>query len=128
MSINDLITRTAVQTAVYWPDPVEDGFGTKTYGTPVEITCRWEAKQQLVRAFDAKGNTYDYICIAYVTQDLDMEGVLYLGRLTDLTAQEITTPAIKDGTYVIKQFEKVPSLYSTTDFLRRAFLTQWQYR
>jgi len=128
MSINDLITRAAVQTAVYWPDPVEDGFGTKTYGTPVEILCRWEAKQQLVRAYDAKGNTYDYIGIVYVTQDLDMEGVLYLGTLTDLTAQELVTPAIKTGTYVIKQFEKVPSLYSTTDFLRRAFLTQWQYR
>jgi hypothetical protein len=128
MSIGDLLTRTLTQTAVYWGNPQEDGFGTKIWDDPVEILCRWEMKQQLVRGYDYKGNTFDYIGIIYVLQDVDIEGVLFLGTLDDLTDSEESNPVIPEDAYVIKQFEKIPALYSTTDFVRRAFLTQWQYR
>ncbi len=128
MGIANLLARTSTQTAVYWGNPVEDGFGGKTYDDPIEIPCRWESKQQLVRGWDAKGNTFDYICIVYVLQDLDVEGVLFLGTLDDLSPAEESDPRIPDTAYVIKQFEKVPAIYSTTVFLRKAYLTQWQYR
>jgi hypothetical protein len=128
MNVGDLLIRAAVQTCVYWGNPVEDGYGTKTYDDPVELLCRWEQKQQLTRGLDRMGNTFEYIYVAYVLQDLDVEGVLYLGTLASLTAQEIATPSINDQACVIKQFEKIPALYSTTEFERKAYMTQWQYR
>jgi|WetSurSiteA1Bulk_404760.scaffolds.fasta_scaffold33875_2 hypothetical protein len=128
MSIGDLLLRACTQTAVYWGNPQEDGYGTKTYDDPIEIPCRWESKLVLVRGLDAKGGTFDYNTAVYTLQDLDVEGVLFLGTLDDLTDSEESNPAIPDGAYVIKQFQKIPSLYSTTEFVRSAFLTQWRYR
>jgi hypothetical protein len=128
MSITDLLNRNCTQTAVYWGNPVENGTGGKTFDAPVEIYCRMEQKDQLVRGWDMKGNTFDYIYLAYVLQDLDVEGCFFLGALDDLTTQQKASPMGVEGVHVIKQFEKVPSLGSTTEFVRRAFLTQYQYR
>lgn len=128
MSIANLMTRHCVQTAVYWGSPQEDGYGGKTYAAPVEILCRWEGKEQLVKGWDAKGNTFDYIGIVYVLRDLDKEGVLFLGTLADVTVEMTTNPLVNDNAYTIKQFEKLPALGSTTEFVRSAYLTQWQYR
>lgn len=127
MSIIDVITKACTQTAVYWAVTGSDGF-KNTYAAPVEIACRWEGKAQLVKGWDAKGNIIDYIGIVYILQDVDEEGCLFLGTLNDLDSGADVDPLSMEGVYRIKQFEKLPILYSTTEFSRRAFLTQWQYR
>lgn len=142
-----MITRTCKQKAVYWGSPTEDGFGGKTFADPVEIACRWEDMQQIVT--DAKGNEITSRALVFVLQDVDEEGMLYLGTLAaldiildelltadnvDITADNETitadasiaplpNPMTIEGAYIIKRFQKTPALRNTTEFLRKAYLT-----
>jgi len=122
-----MMIRNCPQTCVYWGTPVEDGYGGKTFADPVEIMCRWEDKAQLIRLDD--GNEISSRAVVYVLQDVDMEGVMYLGTLDDLydlaesSAGALDNPKEFDGAYVIKKFEKSPLLGSTTDFYRKVWLT-----
>ena len=126
--IGSYIHSTLSQVAVYWGNPVKDGYGKFTYDPPVEIPCRWEGKQQVLKMGDAKGDFFEYIGMVYVDRDLVVDGCLYLGRLSDLSAEAMVDPYLHENVYPIKQFEKVPAMRSTTEFLRKAYVTLWQYR
>lgn len=128
MSITNLMNKTCTQTAVYWGNPTLNVYNTRSYDAPVEILCRWEGKQQVLKMFDAKGRIIEYVGIVYVLQDLDTDGCLFLGTLDDLDAGAYEQPEVMENVYPIKQFEKLPTLGSTTEFLRKAYLTLWQYR
>jgi len=128
MSRLNFYIRTLVQTAVYWGNPTPDGYGGFTYDDPVEIPCRWEGKEQVIRAWDGKGDVGEYIGVVFVNQDLINDGCLRLGTLDDLDSEDFEKPLSNDLTYRIKQFERISMLHSTTTFIRKAFLTQWQYR
>lgn len=128
MAIDSFIESTLVQTAVYWGNPVKDGYGHFTYDAPIEISCRWEGKGQVLKMYDAKGNIFEYIGIVYVNQDLDIDGCLFLGTLDDLDSGTYDEPDLQDNVYPIKQFENLPALRSTSVFLKKAYLTLWQYR
>jgi hypothetical protein len=106
---------------VYWGNPVNDGYGGFTYDAPVEISCRWEDKSQLIS--NAGGETILSRAVVFVLQDLDWDGLLWLGELTDLTVGQRADPKSLDSICVVKRFEKTPGLASTTVFLRKAFLT-----
>jgi len=128
MSIETFLTRTCKQVAVYWGAPVEDGYGGKVFANPREIYCRWEELRQVIS--DAKGNEITSRAVVYVLEDLEEEGMLFLGTLdtlydsaTDSSFGEIDDPAALDNVYTIKRFEKVPALGTTTAFLRKAYLT-----
>jgi hypothetical protein len=126
MSINSTITRSCVDTAVYWSAPVPDGYGGMTFAEPCEILCRWEAMDQIIS--DDKGNQLSSRAVVYTLQDIDEEGMLYKGTLDDLyvgdsSAGAVAHPSTIQGAYVVKRFQKTPSLGSTTEFLRKAFLT-----
>jgi hypothetical protein len=129
MSINTLLIRSLKQTAVYWGTPVNDGEGGFTFADPIEIACRWENINQVVT--DSKGNEITSRAVVFVLQDLDEEGMLYLGTLEDLydsldlesSAGSLPNPMTIEGAWIIKRFQKTPSLGSTTDFLRKAYLT-----
>jgi len=128
MSIASYIASKCVETAVYWGSPVEDGFGTKTYAEPIEIACRWEDRQQIVGAITTSrvlGFGEVSRARVFVTQDVEEEGVLFHGTLSDLTLAERANPKLKEGTHIIKRFEKIPAVGSTTEFLRTAHLTPW---
>ena len=122
-----MITRDCVQTCVFWGSPAEDGYGGKTFAEPVELSCRWEEKTQLIRLDD--GNEISSRAVVYVLQDVDVEGMMYLGTLDDLyditesSAGALDNPKEFDGAYVIKKFEKSPVLHNTTEFIRKVWLT-----
>jgi len=121
-----MILKNSPQTAVYWGNPQNDGSGGKTFDAPVELTppengVRWEDMHQLVA--DAKGNEITSRALVFVNQDVDEEGMLYLGTLASLSVAQKADPMIVDGAHTIKRFQKTPSLHSTTDFLRKAYLT-----
>ena len=80
--ISSIIKRALKQTAVYWSAPVDDGWGGQTFATPVEISCRWEDKTELIRA----DNGREMISSAqiHVDQDLDFEGFQNKDRLLNL--------------------------------------------
>jgi len=129
MGIIDVLSKRYVQVCVYWGSPQNDGEGGFTFDEPIELFCRWEAMDQIVS--DKKGNTITSRAVVYVNQDLVEEGMLFLGTLDDLydtyntdnSAGDIPHPKSIDNAYFIKRFQKTPSLGSTSDYLRKAYLT-----
>lgn len=123
MSIDSFIRRTCKQTAVYWGNPVNDGDDI-SYDAPVEIKCRWQDRKQVM--MDDNGEKMISRALVFTTQELDYNGLLYLGTLSSLdSTQEADPSTIETGACIIKRFEKIPALSSTTVFLYRAFLTPW---
>jgi hypothetical protein len=134
MGITQFITRALAQTAVYWGNPHDNGYGTATFDDPIEIHCRWEDKEQVLGTIAGNQITgYQKVsrAIVYVDRDLDEEGFLYLGTLDDMADSDGDSsggwydPHDIVGAYIIKRFEKIPALGSTTEFIRVAYLTPW---
>ena len=128
MSITDLLVSHCNQTAVYWGNPINDGRNNFTYDDPIEIQCRWEDKIQIFKGLDAKGSEIIFSGVIFPLQDLDENGCLFLGTLDDLNSDAYEDPLNQDGVYSIKQWEKLPALNSTTEFLRKAYLSPYRYR
>jgi hypothetical protein len=125
MSITNFIKRVAVQTAVYWGSPINDGYGGKTFASPVEIKCRWEDKVRLL--ISADGSETKSKATVLVTQELDDEGYLYLGTLDDL--DEISqdsdfayNPKNIVHAYEIVAKDRIPMFRSTTVFVNTVYL------
>jgi len=124
MGIESNIARLCNQTAVYWGNPVDDGYGGKDFDDPVEIACRWEDKISVMS--DAQGNQFVSKSVVYVLQDLDEEGYLFLGTLDDLDEDTDSSgsyydPRVIDQAFEIKAFDKSPNL-KATEFVRKAYL------
>ena len=123
MGIVDLLTRTCLQTAVYWGTPTPDGYGTKTFADPVEIACRWTERIELInRVGDRLGEQVVSKAQVFVLQDVDEQGYLFLGDLDDLDSDEEADPTTVDEAFVIQRFDKIPTLKAITEFVRKAYL------
>lgn len=107
------------QTAVYWGNPVKDGQGGFTWDDPVEIACRWN--DSISTQLAANGKEFLSIAKVQVEQDVDKNGMLFLGNLIDLDSSVEADPPIGDDTYTIKRFDKTPTVNSQ-EFFRRVFL------
>ena len=129
MSLKSTLIRNCKQIAVYWGNPQNDGSGGFTYDSPVEIKCRWEDKQQLMGLLgqDGEGERLLSRAVVFVLQDVDINGLLYLGELTDFDSSDLDNPHEVEGKniFLIKRIESSSSLGSTTNFVRKAFLTPW---
>lgn len=124
MSIEDIIIRSLKQTAVYWGAPVDDGYGGYAFDDPVEIICRWENKNEVFT--DKAGNELTARSIVYSDQDVDNEGFLYLGTLDDFdSTDDITDPVTIETAYQIKRFDNLPAHRSTTEFIKKVFLSEY---
>ena len=124
MGIIKIIERMCVETAVYWGNPVADGFGGIVYDEAKEIKCRWENKRDLITGTEADEPGEELISDAqvYVLEDLQELGYLFLGTLSDLDSDTEEHPETISTAYQIKKFEKTPAFKSTTDFLRKVYL------
>lgn len=111
------LTKGLKQTAVYWATPLPDGWGGQTYSDPVEISVRWENKSEMF--IDSKGNEVRSRSIVYVSQDIDISGYLFLGKLIDLDSSQ--DPDTQTGAYQVKSFTKVPNLKGT-EYARKVWL------
>ncbi len=107
------------QTAVYWGNPQNDGYGGHTFDTPIQLRVRWEDKQELYN--DAEGREKRSSAIVYTQVDLDMGGFLYLGDLDDSGLDSDPQPSEVPSAKEIKQWGKVPNLQGTK-FVRKAWL------
>lgn len=133
MSIADFIARKCIETAVYWGNPVDDGYGNKTFDAPVELAfpgngVRWEEKAQVLKDWEGRAEVFECVGFVYVLQRLDKDGCLFLGTLADLNPEDFTNPLGNINVHRIRQFERVPALGSTDIFMYKAYLSQWQYR
>jgi len=118
--IEKFLRKLSVQTAVYWGSPVNDGYGGYTYTTPVEIAVRWEGSTKVITT--SKGVEYVSRAEVIVNQDVDEEGYLYLGALSDLTDEQKANPQLVDGAWKIIRFDKTPMIFKTDEFVRKVFL------
>lgn len=116
--IEKYIKKISKYTAVYWAAPTSRADGSNQYATPVEIKCFWKGGTQFIPDRDALEVSAK--AIVYVFEDLDEQGMLYLGKLTDLTTAQKADPRKVSRAYVINKFEKIPAL--TTGYNRHAII------
>ena len=126
MGIESFIKSMCVQTAVYWGNPVDDGYGGKTFDYPVEIKVRWDYKQKQVVLPDGKEINADVQVLT--PEDLEVGGFLFLGELDDLYdfSSGVTNPLDAGDAYEILTIEKVSMPKSTTQFVRTVSLSKYK--
>jgi len=127
MSIESYIASLCLQKAVYWGAPTNDGYGQFTFSPGIEIDCRWENKEQIVAQEMEKAVIFR--SIIYVLQDLDTDGLLWLGTADAVGVAAIANPytMTAGGLMIVKRFEKTPSIRDVDQFLRKAFLSPYMY-
>ena len=118
--IETYLTRICVNTAVYWSTPVPNAAGEMSYTAGGEIKCLWKDKIKLF--IDKEGKETTSKAEIYVLADLDEQGMLFLGALTDLTAGEIADPKLVKKAFEIKLFMKIPSLHLNGEFGRKILI------
>jgi hypothetical protein len=132
-NMDSFLKRATPQIAIYWGNPQNDGHGGYTYDDPIEIACRWEGITQIVS--DKNGEEVTSRALVFVLQDVEEEGMLYLGSFDDFYTDSdswfdedssgdysIPHPKTIEGAYIIKRFQKTPDIKGRT-FLRKAYLT-----
>jgi len=80
---------------VYWPrldDGTPDRYGRKGYGHPVELNCRWDDMQQLIKL--PNGEETMSKATVYVDIELELGGILWHGELVDCPATPPSSNAI----------------------------------
>ena len=112
MRMEQFLQSMCTQDAVYWGNPQEDGFGGKTFDDPIAIKCRWQDKVQLLGTPDKE--TVISRATVVVLQDLQEDGLLWLGSLSSLTTEQRNNPRKIDHMCIVKRPEKTPALGSTT--------------
>ncbi len=121
MSIERYLKRAAKKdTAVYWSNPAVAADASFTFDTPVEIDCIWTEKITQIR--DNSGKEIVSKAGIWVTQDLDDNGMLFHGVLTDLSTAEKSDPRKRKDAYEIKLFIKTPSLHISGTYVRKAMI------
>ncbi len=114
------IQSVCTQTAVYWGNPQPDGYGGSTYDDPVEISCRWDEKINMIRS--TQGEEVVSKAEILLTQDVDENGLIFLGDLDDLGSSVEENPETSDRTWKILRFDKTPLFQSSTEFVQKAYL------
>ena len=114
-------SRNLNQTCVYWGTPTASGYGAFTYATPVELDCRWLQVREVIT--DNNGDEIVSHSRVRVAQDVDEEGVLYLGALDDLTVAQKANPLKVDNAFKIRKFDKKPTMRKGS--AQRVFRKAW---
>jgi len=120
--LENLISKFAVQTAVYWGTPQSDGMGGFTWSAPIEVNVRWDDKSQLVINKDGKEVQSDAEILT--NAELVYNGWLVLSDLETLNGaySDISNPRNIEGARQIMAKDKIPFVKSTDDFLRKYYL------
>ncbi len=125
--IEKVVAKFCVQTALYWGNPQNDGYGGFVYDDPVEMLCRWEDKTEMNVGWVSTGhpgNIQLSKASVLLNDDVDLNGVFWLGSLDDYKTKygEGTNPRTVVDAYVVRRFDKIPMVFKTDEFVRRAWL------
>ena len=124
MSIKRLMKRSCTQTAVYWGSPVKDGYNHFTFASPVEIKCRWVERLQMVKNEVASASFLSRAYI-FVNQELDLEGYVFLGTLSDIPSKAFIDPHILDFAYQVKLNALYQSLNKPEFVIKKYYLAEY---
>jgi len=119
-NITKFIKYVCVQDAVYWAPLGLDGYGSMRYEQPRTIKCRWTDTTKTI--MDNNGSLIVCKAEILVTEDLEVNGMLYLGDLDQLTEEQKNNPLLLDEAYTIKRVDRVPLFRSTDEFVRTVYL------
>lgn len=107
------------QTAVYWGGPSYGGYSKKTFAAPVEVSIRWEDKQELFT--DSQGKEKLSQAVIYLNQDVVVGAFIYLGDLSELGSSEEGDPYLVASAKEIMAFNKLPNV-GATQYLRKVWI------
>lgn len=110
------------QDMVYWGNPQDDGEGGFTFDAPVELTGRCEFMQEIVITDDGEEKVSQ--AFAYLTQDVDEGGYVYLGTLEDSSLSSDPLPSNTEDSMRIIMSRPIPMLDDPRKFLYRAYLNR----
>lgn len=119
------IKKVCVQDAVYWSAPTPDGFGGMSFATPISIKCRWTDKVQVIKwqsAYVPTSNEFISYAEILLTEDVQLQGVLWLGDISTLTDTQKANPFTIAGAREIKTIERIPLFRSSTEFVKKVYL------
>jgi hypothetical protein len=121
MTILDHISDICSQKAVYWGNPRNDGFGKMQYDDPRQVNCFWMDEQETLT--DDEGKEWVTNAKVFVLEDMDEQGVLWLGTLCECSDDEKEDPLKElQKAREIKRFIKTPSLYDEDTYVRKVIL------
>lgn len=119
--------RFCVETAVYWGNPQDNGYGGFTWDAPIELIppngVRWENVREIM--LDQAGREFTCNSSVLLTQDVDLEGYMFRGTLADLALLpdvDINNPISIAEAYMIRRFDRIPMVRKNDEFVRTAYL------
>lgn len=105
-----IISRMRKQRAAYWAPASLDTYGNPVHGSPVEIRCRWEDKQE--RKLNGEGEEILTASTVYVDRVLAIHGFLVLLDDSGMPSGFDPDPVVH-GAREIQVFESLPNLRNT---------------
>lgn len=90
------------QDVTYWEPLAQDGWGSKTFETPIILKCRWENRAE--RFIDALGEEVVSRAVVWLPQNVEIKGYLFLGSETSVD------PTIVLNAYEVRQIFEIPDL------------------
>ncbi len=99
------------QTAVYWAPTGRNYAGLTTFGTPVEIACRWEERNEIYISSNAQEERSS--AVVYPESQVVNEGLLFLGTLNDLSSGQEADPRSITGIQEIKAVQNSINVKAT---------------
>jgi hypothetical protein len=101
------------QTATYWACSSDDGYGGKSFASPVSLEVKWEEVSE--KFLNQAGEEVVSKAKVFVQQDVTVGSYLYWGTSTAASPYDVS------GAYEIKAFSKI-SDFSGTGYERKAML------
>lgn len=108
--------------AVYWASPEPTSSGYMTYSDPREIKCRWISATEMIVL--RTGREVTSLATIWVLEDLDEGGMLFHGKLDDLSADQKADPRKVPNAFEIRIPWKTPSLAMQDEYVRKIALTK----
>lgn len=120
MSIISFIDKVCVQTAVYWAPGTLTGYGDTRSWTCTEVKVRWDDETEVIT------NRYGKQVVSnaqiLINDDLNTEGIIFLGTKASLSAQQQSNPLLVDKAFPIQKISKNPLFKSATKFVYTVFV------
>lgn len=112
-----LLDKIRKQICIYWEPDYVDKFGQIVYKAPVDISCRWEYKNEMF--INSLGEEQISSAVVYVGVDIVTKSKMKLGTIT--TSGFNTDWKANSGVLEVGAFNKIPDI-KNKKYLRMAYL------
>lgn len=106
------------QKATYWAPAAMDGFGNRTFATPIVLHVRWEDYTNLNINLNQEARVPK--AKVFLLQAVALGGFLALGDYAEIDTP-VVDPETIDTAYLIQQYQEVTSILCS-DIIRKAIL------